>query len=229
LDSIRSCASSFPVTVTAEPGFNAYYWNGVQGSTSYAITAPDVTVYVSATTQCGSVLDSIIARAIHEDTGISYSIDSDCSLHSATITLSTIGIPTILWSDGSHGNSITTTLPQVLTVQAAYTCTVLTDTISLPACASVLHSLYIPNAFSPNGDGINDAFEIFGDKYNIKFLSVAIFDRWGEKVFESNDIGFHWDGRFRGTALDGVLVYDIAVVYTDDKTSKAKGSITVIR
>jgi gliding motility-associated-like protein len=228
-DSIRKCASDYPITITAEAGFSQYYWNGVPGTSQYVISSPDVTVYASATTLCGTVSDTFAAYSIHDLTGIAYTIDSDCTQNTATISLSTIGSPSVLWSNGLSGDHVTVSLPQQLIVQALYTCTAIEDTIRLPGCAFFTHTLYIPNAFTPNGDGINDAFEIFGDKYNIKYLSVAIFDRWGEKVFESNDIGFRWDGRYKAAPLEGVYVYDIAVVYTDDKVSKAKGSITVTR
>jgi gliding motility-associated-like protein len=91
--------------------------------------------------------------------------------------------------------------------------------------------LYAPNAFTPNGDGNNDYFEIFGKKDGWKQIQILIFDRWGEKVFESNDMNFKWDGVYKGELMQpGVYVYLLRIVYTNNHTDKLhKGSLTLIR
>ncbi|MCW3124408.1 MAG: hypothetical protein JWO03_66, partial [Bacteroidetes bacterium] len=92
------------------------------------------------------------------------------------------------------------------------------------------HQLYVPNTFTPNGDGINDEWEIFGNKKSWLFVQVAVFDRWGEKVFESNDVDFKWDGTFKGTLMEpNVYVYVLSVTFVDDYTTNNKGTVTVLR
>ena len=92
------------------------------------------------------------------------------------------------------------------------------------------YDIFIPNAFTPNGDGRNDDFEVYGNKEAWKFFSVEIFDRWGEKVYESNDMNFKWDGDFKGRATMGVYVYAVHVVFLDNHTEKMlKGSVTLIK
>jgi gliding motility-associated-like protein len=72
----------------------------------------------------------------------------------------------------------------------------------------------VPNAFSPNGDGINDQFCLDGWGDCISKFEVVIFDRWGEKVFESPDPGFCWNGIYKGKQLDpAVFVYFIRATY----------------
>ncbi|MCX6294604.1 MAG: gliding motility-associated C-terminal domain-containing protein [Bacteroidetes bacterium] len=72
----------------------------------------------------------------------------------------------------------------------------------------------IPNAFSPNGDNVNDKFCLDGWADCITKFEIVIFDRWGEKVFESKDPDFCWDGIFNGKALDpGVFVYFVKATY----------------
>ena len=62
------------------------------------------------------------------------------------------------------------------------------------------------------------------------FRVVNIFDRWGERVFTSNDINFQWDGSFKGTKMEPkVYVYTLTVTFIDDYTTKNKGSITLLR
>ncbi len=91
--------------------------------------------------------------------------------------------------------------------------------------------IYIPNAITPNGDGVNDYFEVFGNKESWKYFSLQVFDRIGEKVFETNDMHFKWDAVYQGKPLNpGVLVYTIRLVYIDNHTAELyKGSITLLR
>jgi gliding motility-associated-like protein len=78
---------------------------------------------------------------------------------------------------------------------------------------------------------VNDYFEIFGNKSVWNYLDIKIFDRWGEKVFESYDLYFQWDGTYRGVLQQpGVYVYILDVGYIDGhNTGTLKGSITLIR
>jgi gliding motility-associated-like protein len=88
--------------------------------------------------------------------------------------------------------------------------------------------LYIPNAFSPNGDNNNDVLYVKGTL--IKEMVFRIYDRWGELVFESFDRADGWDGTFRGRPLDpDVYDYYLKVICIDDEESIIKGNITLIR
>jgi gliding motility-associated-like protein len=93
------------------------------------------------------------------------------------------------------------------------------------------YDLFIPNVFTPNGDGANDLFRLFGNLPALKFVEMQIFNRTGEKVFESNDINFSWDGTYKGKALEPqVLVYTLYAVFLDNHSEELfKGSITILR
>jgi len=94
------------------------------------------------------------------------------------------------------------------------------------------YTVFIPNAFTPNSNNAaNDYFQVFGNKEAWKFFSISIFDRWGEKVLETNDMDFKWDGQFKGKeAPMGVYVYEMRVVFLDNHVDKLfKGSVTLIR
>lgn len=93
------------------------------------------------------------------------------------------------------------------------------------------YSLFIPNVFTPNGDGNNDFFEFFGKKSTLKFIDIKIFNRWGEKIFESNDINFKWDGTYRGKLLNpDVFVYTLTAVFLDNHAEKMfTGSLTLVK
>lgn len=93
------------------------------------------------------------------------------------------------------------------------------------------YDFFIPNAFTPNGDGKNDYWQIYGSTNTIKQLNVMVFDRIGEKVFESDDVNFSWDGMYRGQYVaQGVYVYAMKIVWLDNRSDDMiKGSITILR
>ncbi|MBL0339536.1 MAG: gliding motility-associated C-terminal domain-containing protein [Bacteroidetes bacterium] len=57
-------------------------------------------------------------------------------------------------------------------------------------------SIYIPNSFTPNGDGMNDSFGAYGEA--IKEFRMQIFNRWGQMIFEANNVEYRWDGTYNG-------------------------------
>jgi gliding motility-associated-like protein len=91
-------------------------------------------------------------------------------------------------------------------------------------------NIFIPSAFTPNGDGNNDVFQIYGNC--IASMKISIFNRWGEKVFESNEINQAWDGFYNGAIQTGVYTYTLNVEFKDgrkDNSNERRGSITLIR
>ncbi|PSJ72680.1 hypothetical protein C7N43_33045 [Sphingobacteriales bacterium UPWRP_1] len=111
-----------------------------------------------------------------------------------------------------------------------------TDDAFDPQTCTCVHTpvdgaLLIPNAFSPNGDGVNDVFRITG--YLVQEVSLTIYNRWGNKVFTETGapLANHgWNGMYREKeALLGVYVYYATVVYTNGTTQKLKGNVTLIR
>lgn len=96
-------------------------------------------------------------------------------------------------------------------------------------CAPISDPLYIPNAFTPNGDGLNDSFNpLFSDSNNNQ-LYYLIFNRWGESVFDSRKAGANqgWNGIHRGEAAEvGTYFY---LVQAQDGSLRAKGDVLLIR
>lgn len=89
--------------------------------------------------------------------------------------------------------------------------------------------LYVPSAFTPNSDGVND---FFGSSSSfIEEFEIRIFNRWGQMVFYSNDLNEHWDGKFKGQkASSGVYFYKIKFKGFNEKNfSDTSGSITLLR
>ena len=88
------------------------------------------------------------------------------------------------------------------------------DTLCKSITIEVNPLLGMPNAFTPNGDGLNDTAYVEGR--HIADLSYGIYNRWGELVFESNDINLGWDGRFRGIYEQEVYVYVVEARFIDN-------------
>ena len=88
--------------------------------------------------------------------------------------------------------------------------------------------LFLPNAFTPNGDGSNDVFLAVAN--NIVKFEMLIFNRGGSLVFQSNDIRKGWDGNVKGEpAENNVYVYKVNYYSKDNKSHSLTGSITLIR
>lgn len=89
--------------------------------------------------------------------------------------------------------------------------------------------IYVPSAFSPNGDGINDCFSIISPP-KLSDFSMLIFNRWGEKVFEAKDEFTCWDGTFKGTpAQSDAHIYVISFTCYNGKKLMKKGTVTIMR
>ena len=95
-------------------------------------------------------------------------------------------------------------------------------------------NVYIPNAFSPNGDGDNDFLTIYSDSSVDQVLSFEIFDRWGEVIFRNenfmtNDLAAGWNGFFLNEKMNpGVFAYIARVGYVDGEVEMFKGDITLL-
>jgi gliding motility-associated-like protein len=105
-----------------------------------------------------------------------------------------------------------------------------TDTVStfvrvLPESSQ---EIYIPTAFTPNNDGVNDVFFIQGFGFNT--FSLKIFDRWGNMVFFTENPNEGWDGTFRGEALpSGYYAFSLQILGAEPKFIDKKGSVLLLR
>jgi gliding motility-associated-like protein len=95
--------------------------------------------------------------------------------------------------------------------------------------------VYIPNGFSPNGDGSNDVFMIYAGQEAVKVKEFLVFDRWGETVhqyynFLPNDPAYGWDGTYRQQRLDpAVFVWFAVIEFVDGEEVLFEGDVTLMR
>lgn len=150
---------------------------------------------------------------------------------------------TYIWetSDSSTMSCFDCFNPWIFTTSTAeYEVTVI-DTNGCEAADDIIIEIdknrrtFIPSAFTPNGDGINDKFVIFGGTGVVEIVSFKVFNRWGELVHMADNFApgserDGWDGTFRGQLMDpGVFVYFIEVRFSDGVIFPYKGDVTLIR
>jgi gliding motility-associated-like protein len=101
--------------------------------------------------------------------------------------------------------------------------------VSQPVTALTINdAVFIPNSFTPNGDGLNDVLKVYGNF--IKTMKISIFNQWGEKIFESQSQLSAWDGTQKGKPQpSGVYMYVCDVILNDGTKLQRKGAINLIR
>ena len=148
---------------------------------------------------------------------------------------------TIVWTP-SKGLSCSNCLTPVLTTNTntllkivGTTALFCKDSATLQVNAYHRSHIALPNAFSPNGDGLNDVFYVIAGKDVKQVKQFQVFNRWGQKMFErtngkTNDISFGWNGYYNGQlVVQGTYVYQIVIELLTGELEIHKGNISVIR
>lgn len=224
-------------TITSSGGTGAltYSWNpggqitttatGLGGGT-YAVTTTDSigcskTETVSVTQSPGPILATSASA---------YTITIG-----ASTTLSVSGGGAYQWSPSVSLNCDTCPNPVATPTESTLYCVITSDANGCTdsTCITInvdipCKALYIPNAFSPNNDLENDEECVFGDC--IEEFHLVIFNRWGEKVFESIDHKSCWDGTYRGESLSSaVFHYYLKATLKNGENVSRKGNISLVR
>jgi gliding motility-associated-like protein len=140
-----------------------------------------------------------------------------------------------LWTSSATLSNVTIQNPTAIISESSWVIVQATDANNCKAFDSLFitvkdceGTIYVPNAFTPNGDERNDGYRIFGKC--IKLNRLMIFNRWGEKVWETNNIEQEWNGYYKSVLQPtGVYVYWLSYSLGDEKVRELKGSITLIR
>ncbi len=102
------------------------------------------------------------------------------------------------------------------------------DTIPIKGTTEPCGTLFIPTAFSPNNDGQNDMFYVRGNCINT--MDLVIYDRWGNKIFESENESVGWDGTYKGEPMNtGTYVWYLKGTLNDGTVLDKKGNVTLVR
>jgi gliding motility-associated-like protein len=201
----------------------------------YIVDANDCNTTVDVTIEPGDIFDLTLEPKVTMKLGDSYQINTQ-------INVPLSDIQSILWTPG-NGLSCDTCLSPLAT-PAQTTLYRLTasnkngceDTAPLLLIVDRRPEIYVPNIFSPNGDGKNDVFTIYADTRMVKNIkSFQVFSRWGEVVyeyynFEPNNPAFGWDGKHRGQELTpAVFAWYAVVEFVDGSELLLEGDVTLHR
>ncbi|MEO5584725.1 MAG: PKD domain-containing protein, partial [Flavobacteriales bacterium] len=236
----------------------SYFWSFGDGSTStsmapvHVYSAGNYTVSLTVTTPLGCSATALTTGSVHayanpvaSFTANPWETDADHADVQFT-DQSTGAISTWAWSFGDGGSSIDPdpehhyldpgTWQVSLQVTDDHGCTSSVDHI---VTVVPVYDITIPNAFTPNGSGGNgggfDPMDLSNDVFYpfirfVKDFRMRLFNRWGELVFESNDIKQGWDGYYKGhPSQQDVYVYQVWVRFVDNKEAQRIGDVTLFR
>lgn len=138
-------------------------------------------------------------------------------------------IDTMIYNTSSFTHTFTTAgnFVGVLTVTTVWGCS---DTAVFSVYVKPEIAIYIPNTFTPNGDGVNDIFYAYGTNWSR--IEFTIFDRWGSMIFNTNDAEKGWDGSINNmgdTVMQGIYVYKVYIIDFYGKEHSVMGHVNLIR
>lgn len=225
------CYYDLPLTLTAPLAYTSLEWS--TGETSSTIAVDETGIYsLIAALDCVLYLDTFVVEVISE---IPEAVLPDtiyyCPYFGPAVLTGPHGFDSYSWSNGGVGQEISVIGEGVYTITYEKDCDVYQHdfvTVYFDDCDEGLFDIYLPNAFSPNGDGNNDTY---GPVCTLctSFISLAIYNRWGEQVFYSEHANSRWDGTYQNTDEE-VGSYIYIMEYIDPIGKKqVSGTISLLR
>ncbi len=223
-------------TVLTATGGTSYIWSGGSNANTASITvSPIITTpyYVTTSNACGTASDTAVV-VVNPDPILSITSTSTVIQDGGNSQLNVTGGVSYVWNGGADlsctncanpvaSPAVTTTF--TVTGTDANGCTS-TDTVTVFVSQGI-DELYVPNTITPNEDGTNDVFYVYG--INIKQITMRVFDRWGELIYESMDKDKGWDGTFNGNYVQfGVYVYTLQCDWNDGRSERRIGNVNVV-
>jgi len=222
--------SNIPLTLDAsDEAFESYYWNTGASGPSITVNTPG-TYYVSASSECYFGSDTIVLSAPLAPQAV---LPADMILCTGTPVNLDARQPGMRysWSTGSEECCIDITESGTYTLSVLNICNELAKdeiTITYSGCRNCIMA---PNAFSPNGDGLNDHFNILVSCLVSRYR-LNIFNRWGQLVFSTSKTDEGWDGTINGMPCDaGTYFYQAEAIPAVKEIGeiREKGDIMLIR
>lgn len=220
-------------TITATPSVagGTYIWSPNGESTSAITASPNsTTVYGVLYSLNGCTTTATGTITVNPSPVLSLSASSNSINPLENVTISSNGTSgTFVWDTGDNTSSISVSPQQTTTYCATLTtASGCTNTDCITIIVMDISTLYIPNVFTPNNDGVNDIFYI--PSSNIVEFELQIFNRWGQLLFEADQVLKGWDGTFKGQVVpDGVYVYILKAKGADNVLYNKTGHITILK
>jgi gliding motility-associated-like protein len=231
------CTTDFPIRYAIPQVFTNIKWN--DNTTDNPKTIAQSGIYtVAADWQCGTVRDTF--RVVSESPlpPIRLLTQDTTSCTKGRFVpfrlYAPYGYPNYMWNTGATTRNIIIQKDGNYSVNSHNICGNVTDAIKIEGCPP---NYYIPNTFTPNGDGYNDIFSVFTTDAIVNIKKMQVFDRWGEQIVAIQNVlpsfggaGGGWDGTFKGQeAASDVYVYVIVLEFADGTTETVSGDVTLLR
>ncbi|MBD0366654.1 MAG: PKD domain-containing protein [Flavisolibacter sp.] len=231
-------------------GGQQFLWRFGDGSTAnttdaeHTYTTPGtftVSLLAIDSSSCNVVDSAKLTITVTDKPTANYSVDPQPPIVNTPITFTNLSSPDAVrfkWLFGDGDSLVTTSREPVQhdynatgtynTCLVAYNNIGCADSVCRPVQAIVEVALDVPTAFTPQSGDVNSMVFVRG--YGIAKMKFIIWNRWGQKVFESNDRRIGWDGRFKGVLQPmDVYAYTLEVEFADGTRATKKGDITLIR
>lgn len=206
-------------------------WSTLQSGAQITVTQPGTYTAVISNA-CGSDSSSITLSQFELP---QINIGNDTAFCEGQVELKVSGtFRQILWSTGSQDSAIVVSDEGMYSVKVtdANGCSA-ADSLSITS--NCVKEVWLPNAFSPNGDGINDVFLVRGNPKNALVEKLIIYNRSGNKLFEADNVqpgdpAGGWDGKYKGEPVQvDVYGYYMIAKFNDGQKKILKGNVTLIR
>ena len=222
-------------------GDNSFSTNQTSIKTYSQTGSYTVTLIITTPFGCTDLASTIINAIVNPvaRAGFDFTPDDELNTNNATLYFSNYSTNTSIykWNFGDGGTSTIAEPVHTYQDKGDYLITLITnnnfncaDTLSKEIKVHPEYNFYIPNAFTPDKDGLNEIFTAVGEE--IKGFSMQIFNRWGEKIYETHDLANGWDGKAKdGSEISqqDVYVYDIRLKDYTGKLHTIQGKVTLIK
>jgi gliding motility-associated-like protein len=228
------CLSVLKARIETPLVYPSYIWNSVSTANNYIrIDTSYTLVRLAIPRVCDTLRDSMVIDWVNPILSAPlYTIDSSyCSQPEAAVRV-TLTNPTdyskYAWNGDTNSLSFYINSYKPNRFYAQNLC--YTREFTIPAFYCPLSPVGLPTAFSPNGDGRNDVWRLNGTK-GIKIHALSVYNRWGEKVYETTDPNFQWAGDYKGQLLPiGIYSYILDYEYMPQRSRREyTGTVTVVR
>lgn len=214
-------------------GGTTYQWAPVPSDTDALVLSPAVagTYTVTVADSLGCTGQAQATVSLFPPATVTAGFQSTVDYGHGTM-LHAFGAGTFLWSPDSTLSCSDCPDPVATPPSTTMYTVELTDTNGCKATDQVIvyfrGSLFIPNTFTPNGDGINDQF--FALTHEVTELRLLVFDRWGKEIFETDKLGGAWDGTYHGTESPiDTYVWRVDYTTTNGSPYTKFGHVNLIR
>ncbi len=232
------CSNDNSITMTASESGGTWSGTGISNAVSGTF---DPSVAGAGTHEVAYTISGLCGDSdttyitVYEAPVLNFTVtpESCAGAHDASVSIAISGGSSpysVSWNHGAIDETLTDLAPGTYVVQVsdANSCSESGD-IEIEAALNDCYSahIYIPNVFSPNGDGDNDVLYVRGN--GLEYIEFKVYNRWGEIVFQTETLSTGWDGTYKGQTVEpGVYSYMLRYTFAGESRQTMSGTITVV-